>query len=693
MTGASARNRLHAALSPYLRQHANNPVDWYPWGDEALQRARQEDKPIFLSIGYAACHWCHVMERESFCSAEVAAFLNQHFVSIKVDREERPDVDAVYMEAVQAISGSGGWPLTVFLTPTLLPLYGGTYFPPEPRWGRPSFKEVLVAVLDAWQRRRGDLLAQSNTLVERLAAVGNRDHRRAVDSQAAAQRAIAALARRCDNVWGGFDGAPKFPSPARLFFLLHAAARGNDTASGMLTTTLDAMARGGMYDWVGGGFHRYSVDDRWLCPHFEKMLYDNALLARLYGEAGAILGRPAWLAVARETADYLVREMQGPEGGLYASTDADSEGEEGRYFTWTPDEIAAALPADQAAVVLAACGVSRAGNFEHGRSILRPQNDLDSVAASLGLPPAAAAELLQRARLRLRTARSARVPPALDDKRLAGWNGMAVWALAYLGVALNEPRYVNAAQRAGDFLLRLLPSPGGALVRAWREGAASGAETLEDVAWVATGLAELYQVTGELRYLTGAAAVLRQRLPHYREEATGALLDIPDDGEPLPLRPRSPHDGATPSPAGVAARACLTVAALTEDESLRRLAEDAVTGEGALLAHAPEACAALLLASLEAAQPPTQVALIGDGSTPAWRELLRITLTAPRRPTAVAPCPSYPVPPEVIREVPIFVGRTDLATRLPAAYLCRGLACDLPRHDASALAAALAELA
>lgn len=693
MTSASPRNRLHAASSPYLRQHAGNPVDWYPWGEEALQRARQEDKPIFLSIGYAACHWCHVMERESFESAEVAAFLNEHFVSIKVDREERPDVDAVYMEAVQAISGSAGWPLTVFLTPTLLPLYGGTYFPPEPRWGRPSFKEVLVAVLDAWQQRRGDLLAQSNTLVERLAAASSRDRRRIVDAPAAGQRATGALARRFDTEWGGFDGAPKFPSPARLFLLLHAAARGDTAARTMLSTTLDAMARGGMYDWVGGGFHRYSVDDRWLCPHFEKMLYDNALLARLYGEAGAILGRTAWLAVARETADYLLREMQGPEGGLYASTDADSEGEEGRYFTWTPDEIAAALPADQAAVVLAACGVTREGNFEHGRSILRPKAELDSVAASLGLSPGAAAELLQHARLALRAARSARTPPPLDDKRLAGWNGMAVWALAYLGVVLDERKFVNAAQRAGDFLLRLHPHHGGPLMRAWREGVASGAETLEDVAWVATGLAELYQVTGELRYLIGAAAVLRRRLPHYRDEATGALLDTPDDGEPLPLRPRSPHDGATPSPAGVAARACLTVAALTEDESLRRRAEDAVNGEGALLAHAPEACAALLLASLEAAQPPSQLVLIGDGHTPGWEELLRTALTSPRRPTAIALCPSFPVPPEVIREVPIFAGRGDPATPLPAAYLCRGLACDPRRHDARTLAAALAELA
>ncbi len=685
------KNRLAGESSPYLRQHAGNPVDWYPWGEEALERARREDKPIFLSIGYAACHWCHVMERESFESEAVAEVLNRHFVAIKVDREERPDVDAVYMEAVQALTGSGGWPLTVFLTPTLQPFYGGTYFPPEPRWGRPSFLELLTAVVEAWHSRREALLAQSSALVEHLAAAARRDHRGEVDGVAALKRAIAALARRFDSVQGGFDGAPKFPSPARLFLLLHAANRGDTLAAHMLTTTLDGMAQGGMYDWVGGGFHRYSVDARWLVPHFEKMLYDNALLARLYAEAGVALNRPAWLAVARETGEYLVREMQGPEGGFFASTDADSEGEEGKFFTWTPGEIAAVLPPAQAEAVLAACAVTPQGNFEHGRTILRPAADLTAVATSLNLSPPALAERLESARLALRASRASRIPPALDDKRLAGWNGMAVWALAFLGVVLDEPAFTAAARRAGEFLLQLCGDGHRAIVRSWREGTTSGAETLEDVAWVAAGLAELYQVTGKLRYLSTAAALLRQRLPRYRD-AHGALLETPDDGDALPLRPRSPHDGATPAPAGIAARACLTVAALTGDDWGRRLAEDAMAAEAALLAHAPEACAALTLAALNAAHPPSQLVLVGDGRSGSFKELMRTALAAPRRPTVIAPAPALPVPAEVVQAVPLFHGREGAAGQAPAAYLCRGGVCHLPHDDPAALAAALAEL-
>ncbi len=687
----TAKNRLAGESSPYLRQHAGNPVDWYPWGEEALAKARREDKPIFLSIGYAACHWCHVMERESFESQAVAELLNRHFVSIKVDREERPDVDAVYMEAVQAMTGSGGWPLTVFLTPTLQPFYGGTYFPPEPRWGRPSFLELLAAVVEAWRSRRDDLLAQSSALVDHLQAVARRDHWGEVDGSAALQRAISALARRFDGEQGGFDGAPKFPSPSRLFLLCHAAARGHTVATRMLGITLDGMAQGGMYDWVGGGFHRYSVDAHWLVPHFEKMLYDNALLARLYAEAGLALQRPAWLAVARETAQYLVREMQGPEGGFFASTDADSEGEEGKFFTWTPDEIASALPPDQAAAVLATCAVTPEGNFEHGRTILRPRRDLEAVATSLNLSLPALAELLQSARLALRRARDSRIPPALDDKRLAGWNGMAVWALAFLGVVLDEPRFAAAARRAGDFVIQLCGDGGGPIVRAWREGVTSGAETLEDVAWVAAGLTELYQTTGEVRYLSTAAAVLRQRLPRYRNPR-GALLETPDDGEALPLRPRSPHDGATPAPAGVAARTCLTVAALTGDDSLRRLAEDAITAEAALLGHAPEACAALTLAVLEAEHPPSQLVLVGHSHSSRFGELVRTAWSAPRRPTAIAPSPVQPVPADVLQTVPLFRGREGAADQPAAAYLCLGGVCDVPHHHPADLAAALGKL-
>lgn len=680
-------NRLALESSPYLRQHAGNPVDWFPWGEEALEKARQEDKPIFLSIGYAACHWCHVMERESFESAEVAAFLNRHFVSIKVDREERPDVDAVYMEAVVAMTGSGGWPLTVFLTPTLKPFFGGTYFPPQRRWGRPSFLELLVAVVEAWSTRRADIEKQAGALLDHLSSAGKRNHSGALDAHAALSAAVAALTRRFDPAHGGFDGAPKFPSPARLFLLCRAATGGDNSAARMLATTLDGMARGGMYDWVGGGFHRYSVDAQWLVPHFEKMLYDNALLARLYGEAGLALSRAAWLEVARETAEYLVREMQGAEGGFFSSTDADSEGEEGKFFTWSQEDIAATLGEEEAAAIIAACGVTPHGNFEHGRTILRPASDLVAVARSLGLPPEGLGDLLQKARVNLRGARARRVPPALDDKRLAGWNGMAVWALAYLGVTFDEPRFLSAATRAGEFLLAHCLREDRPVVRSWKDGVASGAETLEDVAWVAAGLAELYQASGETRYLAAARQVLRARLPHYRN-ANGVLFDTPDDGEPLPLRPRSPHDGATPSSAAVAVRACLTVAALADDGELRRWAEEAVAAEGAFIAGAADQAAGLLLAALAASSPPSQVVIVGDPAHHGTRELLRATLASPFRPTAVA-WAAPPVPSEVTRLVPLFAGRAGTAGHPPLAYLCHDGRCDLPFTSAAELAAAL----
>ncbi len=688
MATAKPGNRLGKESSPYLRQHAGNPVDWYPWGEEALERARREDKPIFLSIGYAACHWCHVMERESFESTEVAAFLNHHFVPIKVDREERPDLDAVYMEAVVAMTGSGGWPLTVFLTPTLKPFFGGTYFPPQRRWGRPSFLELLTAVAEAWSTRRDDIERQAGALLDHLGSAGQRNHSGALDPHATLSAAVATLARRFDPAHGGFDGAPKFPSPARLFLLCHAAAGGDATAAGMLSATLDGMARGGMYDWVGGGFHRYSVDAAWLVPHFEKMLYDNALLARLYGEAGIALERPAWLEVARETAEYLVREMQAAEGGFFSSTDADSEGEEGRFFTYTPAEIAAVLPADEAAAIIAACEVTPHGNFEHGRTILRPASDLVAVARSLKVPPEGLGELLQRARLHLRAARARRVPPALDDKRLAGWNGMAVWALAYLSVALEEQRFLAAARRAGEFLLARCVRAGQPIVRAWKDGVSSGAETLEDVAWVAAGLAELYQAAGDTRFLAAARDLLRGRFPRYRD-ANGVLFETPDDGEPLPLRPRSPHDGATPSSAAVAVHACLTVAALTDDGELRRSAEEALAAEGTFIARAADQAAGLLLAALAASTPPSQAVIVGDPSHPGTQELLRAAFASPFRPTAVARA-APPVPFEVTRLVPLFAGRGGTSGQPPLAYLCHDGRCDLPFTSAAELAAALA---
>jgi uncharacterized protein YyaL (SSP411 family) len=682
-------NRLAAEPSPYLRQHAHNPVDWFPWGEEALERARAEDRPIFLSIGYAACHWCHVMERESFEDPATAALLNAGFVPIKVDREERPDLDLVYMTAVQAMTGSGGWPLSVFLTPDLEPFFGGTYFPPEGRWGMPSFPEVLAAVSDAWQHRRQELEGNAASVVAHLAEISNRDGGADPALEWVSPAALAALAAEHDERRGGFGGAPKFPSPSRLFFLLERA-RKNEKARSMLARTLDGMAAGGMYDWLGGGFHRYSVDRDWLIPHFEKMLYDNAFLAHIYGQAGMAFGRAEWVDVARATADYLLREMCGTEGAFFSSTDADSEGHEGRFFTWTPEQIRQALPSELATVAIPLFALTPEGNFEGGASVLRPARPLPEVAAELGLELRNAAERLAEVRERLLAARARRVPPATDDKRLAGWNGMVVSSLAWLGAALPEPRYLDAARRAATFLLERI-TPDGRLVRSWREGAASGTETLEDVAWVASGLLQLYEADGDIQWLAAANGLVARRLPHY-QAASGVLYDTPDDGPGLIMRPRNPTDGATPSAAGELAATALRLSALTGNGELRAAAERAVHAEAAVVARIPATTTTLLQALEAASRPPATLVVVGD---PRW-ESTRVLLAVARREKpswcALALSPSVPVPERIVREVPLFEGREHVADGRARAYLCEGGVCRLPVGDPEALSRALGDL-
>jgi uncharacterized protein YyaL (SSP411 family) len=683
-------NRLAHESSPYLQQHAHNPVDWYPWGEEALRRARSEDKPIFLSIGYAACHWCHVMERESFEDPAIAARLNADFVPIKVDREERPDIDLVYMTAVQAMTGSGGWPLSVFLTPRLEPFFGGTYFPPEGRWGIPSFQEVLTAIADTWHHRRQEVERGATAIAAHLARLSNRDDGADPDLEWVGGTALAGLASEHDERRGGFGGPPKFPSPARLFFLLERA-RTNEKARSMLATTLDAMAAGGMYDWLGGGFHRYSVDRDWLVPHFEKMLYDNALLARLYGKAGLAFGRAEWVEVARATADYMLREMRGPEGAFFSSTDADSEGHEGRFFTWTPDQVRRALPSGLADLAVAFFALGDEGNFEGSASVLRPTRPLAEVAAELGLAAADAAGHLALIREGLQAARARRVPPATDDKRLAAWNGMAVSALAWLGGALPDPRYLDAARTAATFLLQRI-APDGHLARSWRDGVESGTETLEDVAWVGSGLLELYEADADPRWLAEAVSLFGRRLPHYLA-ASGALHDTPDDGPELIARPRNPTDGATPSAAGEVAAVALRLAALTANSELRSTIERALRAEAAVIARIPSATTTLLLALEAARRPPETVVVVGDPGWDSTRELLTVALRGKPSRCALARSRSVPVPHGVVGLVPLFAGRERVEDGQARAYLCEGAACRLPIENPEALSQALASLA
>jgi uncharacterized protein YyaL (SSP411 family) len=689
LTTPARTNRLVQEPSPYLRQHAHNPVDWYPWGEEALARARAEDKPIFLSIGYAACHWCHVMERESFEDLAIAAVLNADFVPIKVDREERPDLDLVYMTAVQAMTGSGGWPLSAFLTPDLEPFFGGTYFPPESRSGMPSFREVLAAVSDAWQDRRQELEGNAASVALHLASISNREAGADLNVEWVSHAALAALAAEHDERRGGFGGAPKFPSPSRLFFLLEHARKG-EKARSMLARTLDGMAAGGMYDWLGGGFHRYSVDRDWLVPHFEKMLYDNALLARVYGQAGLAFGREEWVGVARATADYLLREMCGSEGAFFSSTDADSEEHEGRFFTWTADQVRQTLPPEHAELVTAFLALGPEGNFEGEASILRPARALREVAVELKIEPEAAVEMLARAREELMSARAQRVPPATDDKRLAGWNGMAVWSLAWLGAALPETRYVEAARRAATFLLDHIQGDG-RLVRSWRDGIASGTETLEDVAWVSAGLVQLYEAEGDLRWLSSAKDLISRRMRHYQGPA-GMLYDTADDGPSLIMRPRNPTDGATPSAAGVMVATLLRLSALTEDETLREAAERALRAEAAVISRIPVATTTLLQAAEEARRPPRTLVVVGDPLWETTRRLLAVALRDQPAGCVLALSPSVPVPAAVAREVPLFSGRESVEDGLARAYLCEGGACRLPIEDPAALSLALSAL-
>jgi uncharacterized protein YyaL (SSP411 family) len=683
-------NRLAHESSPYLQQHASNPVDWYPWGEEALARARGEEKPIFLSIGYAACHWCHVMERESFEDPAIAAQLNAGFVPIKVDREERPDLDAVYMAAVQALTGSGGWPLSVFLTPDLHPFFGGTYYPPAPRFGMPSFREVLAAVSEAWATRRHEVESAAAQITARLALRRTPDKGERLATPQASRQAIAALASEFDARHGGFGSAPKFPTPSRLFFLLpHTEV--SEEAREMLSLTLDGMAAGGMYDWLGGGFHRYSTDRQWLVPHFEKMLYDNALLARAYGEAGVLLQRSDWVAVARATADYLLREMRGPEGAFFSSTDADSEGHEGKYFTWTPDQVREALPGRQADLVIALCGLRAAGNFEGGASVLRPVRPLREVAAELAVSLRDAAPMLADAREELLGVRAARVAPATDDKRLAAWNGMAVWALAWLGAALPAPRYLDAARQTAAFLLDRREG-NGRLVRSWRDGRASGTETLEDVAWVSAGLVQLYESDGNVRWLNAARDLVEHRLPHYHD-GEGAVFDTPDDGPPLVVRPHDPTDGATPSAVGVVAATLLRIASLTGDESLHDLATRAIDSESSLVARIPAATTTLLAAIETACRPPATLVVVGNPSWESTHRLLRAAWCHKPAACALALSPTVPVPVEVTRTVPLFAGREGAGAEPALAYVCEGGRCSLPLSDPTALAASLSAIA
>jgi hypothetical protein len=628
-------NRLAQETSPYLLQHADNPVDWYPWGPEALERARAEDKPILVAIGYAACHWCHVMEHESFEDEATAALMNEHFVNVKVDREERPDLDAVYMESVVALTGHGGWPMTVFLTPEGAPFYGGTYFPPERRHGLPSFRDVLQAMSTAYRQQRGDVTRQAGALVAALRHSGELAPSREPLTESLLGTAARALRSGFDVRFGGWGRAPKFPPAPALEFLLR---RGDEQSLAMVTTTLDGMAAGGMYDLVGGGFHRYSVDGEWLVPHFEKMLYDNALLSATYLHGWVVTGNERYRRVAEDTLDYMLRELLLPEGGFASAQDADTQGVEGLTFTWTEEEGA---PGELLSP------------FEHGRSVLRGELDAET-------------------RRRLFTIRERRDKPLRDDKAIAAWNGLALAALAEGARRLERDDLLDAARRLGEFLLGPLSAGDGRLHRTWRAGRAKGTGYLEDYADVAHGLLELHVATGELRWLEEANRLARLAVELFADERHGGFFLTPSDGEDLVARTKDLDDHPAPSGNSMLAHVLLRLARIYGDDELERRAVSVFRLVHRGLGDAPTAFGWMLCALDLYFSPPRELAIVGPPSS----DVARAALAGfdPNAVVAFGPAD----------DVPLLAGK-DLVDGRPAVYVCERFACRAPVTEPAAL--------
>ena len=663
-------NRLANESSPYLLQHANNPVDWYPWGDEALQRAQAEDKPILLSIGYAACHWCHVMEHESFEDTETARSMNEWFVSIKVDREERPDIDSIYMSAVQAMTGHGGWPMTMFLTPEGKPFYGGTYYPPEPRHGMPAFRQVLEGVHDAWVNKRDDLEQQAAGLIE---YVERSSQLRAQPGQLDRQiltRAVQTTLQQVDDEWGGFGTGMKFPQAPNLEFLLRMAVHGDDRALEAVTLTLDKMARGGIFDHVGGGFHRYAVDRIWLVPHFEKMLYDNAQLLRLYARAWQVTGSELYRETAIATGEYLLREIQQPEGGFSSSQDADTEGVEGKYYVWPYEEIIA-IAGDDVPIAIAVFALSGNGNWEGVNVLWRPHPD-DEVAGDIGVPVEQLRAATDRVRARLLEARAKRVPPPTDDKVLASWNGLAIAALAEAGRVLGRQDFVQAAHNAADFVASNLIDASGRVLRSWRLGKTSGPGFLDDYAMLGDGLLTLYETTFEQRWWNEAMRIGREIIRLFADER-GGFYDTGADASQTAVRPKDLFDNAMPSGNSSASDLLLRLAALSADASL----EDAANGFERLIApaleQAPGGFGNALSALDRALGGSIEIALVGDS------EELRQAAWRPYVPNRVLASGG-----EGTTDPALLEGRM-LVQGEPAAYICRNFTCELPVTDPSGL--------
>jgi uncharacterized protein YyaL (SSP411 family) len=671
-------NRLASETSPYLLQHKDNPVDWYPWGEEALKRAREEDKPVLLSVGYSACHWCHVMERESFEDDETARMMNEHFVNVKVDREERPDIDSIYMAAVQALTHHGGWPMTVFLTPDGAPFYGGTYFPPIPSRGMPSFQQILLSVVDAYENRREEVLQNAQAVRDYLqastAAVMPEAESAGIELL---DRAAGALLSQLDRRFGGFGGAPKFPQAMNLEVLLrHHHRTGERSALDGVELTCRQMANGGIYDQLGGGFSRYSVDAYWLVPHFEKMLYDNALLSRLYLETYQATGDAFYRRIAEETLDYVLRDMTSEEGGFYSAEDADSEGEEGKFYVWTPGELETVLDPEEASLAARYWDVTERGNFE-GKNILHVARPPEAVADEFGLSSEELWARIATIRAKLFAVREERVRPGRDEKILAAWNGLMLRSFALAARVTGRGDYREAAIENATFMVEKLKEDG-RIHRSYKDGRARFNGYLEDYAMVADGLVALYEATFETRWLVEADALLDAVSELFWDEEKRAFYDTPADHEELVTRPRDVYDNATPSGTSVATEVLLELALFLDRSDYRQRAEDVLDELAGGMEKVPSGFGRLLCALDLSISETREVAIVGDPEAPDTRDLLE-TVYAGYLPNKVV-AGQGPDDDEAGGLIPLLAQRPAREGKATA-YVCVHYACQTPTTD------------
>lgn len=671
-------NLLIHEKSPYLLQHAHNPVNWYPWGDEAFERAKNEDKPIFLSIGYSTCHWCHVMEKESFENEEIAALMNEHFISIKVDREERPDVDEVYMTAVQAMRLGGGWPLSVFLTPLGKPFYGGTYFPPDDRSGRPGFKRILLSIRDSWKNQRSEIENSGTQVVEILEEHWNLPEGKGEVDEGIEDKAFQDLSKQFDENYGGFGPAPKFPHSMTLSFLMRYYRKtGKERALEMVEKSLEGMAEGGMYDHIGGGFHRYSTDNKWLVPHFEKMLYDNALLARTYLEAYQVTHREDYSKTAREILEYVLRDMSHPEGGFYSAEDADSEGEEGLFYVFRPEEIKEVLGEKEGRLFSDYYGVTPEGNFEGGRSILHIRRDLQGLSREAGIPVEELNGILERGREKLLEVRSKRIRPHLDDKILTSWNGLMISSMTYAYQILGEPRYLKASESGAKFILKKLVMKG-RLHRSFRDGVAKIPGFLTDYAFFTMALIDLYETTFDATYLEEAIRLQSETIRLFQDKEGGGFFDTGIDGEALIAKSKEVYDGAIPSGNSIVILNLLRIGELTGNVDIKVLVRKTLNSFSPLIRKNPSVHPQLLSGLNFYLDTPKEIVIVGKKDGNDTRALLQgiYRLFIPNRVIALA----IPGEPRTHKLIPMLEGRTSLNGNATV-YVCENYTCKLPTTD------------